>query len=296
MNKREFTEQIKQTLMEKLGDDVLLEDTKVLKNNGICYEGITIRKKEERISPNIYLDALYERYRLGEPLTKLSDEICSFLEQETFRAGFVADDFIDFEKMKDRIVFKLVNLEKNEKLLEDVPYDRFMDLAKVYYYLVPENEEGLVASVLIHQSHVKIWKTDPEVIRELAAVNTPRLLPPEIIGMKELIEDMAKRLQLPGIDGDSIPMYVLSNERRMNGAAAMAYPGVIREFALRMESDLYVIPSSIHELILVPDNGMMQGMNDFVREVNRTELDPKDVLADHVYYFDRREDQLLAIL
>ena len=89
MNKQEFRDQIKTTLIERLGGDVTLEDTNVLKNNGVSYEGITIHKKGERVSPNIYLETFYERYRLGEPLTKLCDEICDFLENETFSAGCI---------------------------------------------------------------------------------------------------------------------------------------------------------------------------------------------------------------
>ena len=296
MNRKEFTEQMKCSLKKRLGEDVTLEETSVLKNNGVSYVGITIRKKEEKVSPNIYLDAFYDRYQMGEPVEKLCEEICEFLEKETFSARFVAEDFIDFEKMKERIVFKLINFEKNEKLLKEVPYDRFMDLAKVYYYLMPENEAGLEATILIHNKHLKIWKTDMDMIRKLAAENTPRLMPPEITDMQEVINTLAKQQNLPLIIGGECPMYVLSNEKRTNGAAMLAYPGVISRFGQKLQRNLYVIPSSIHELILVPDFGTMQDMNDFVKEVNRTELDPKDVLADHVYYYDLKEDQLLAIL
>ncbi len=295
MNKQEFRDQIKTTLIERLGGDVTLEDTNVLKNNGVSYEGITIHKKGERVSPNIYLETFYERYRLGEPLTKLCDEICDFLENETFSAGCIAEDFVHFEKMKDRIFYKLINFEKNEKLLQEVPYERFMDLAKVYYYLLPENEEGMIASVLIYNTHLQIWNKDADQIRQLADQNTPGLLPPAIVGMKELINEMAKRLRLPGIAEEDFPMYVLSNEQRVNGAATLAYPGVLRHFAETMQKNLYVIPSSIHELILVPEYGDMQDLSNFVRQVNRKELDPKDVLADHVYFYDLKEDQLLAI-
>ncbi len=170
-----------------------------------------------------------------------------------------------------------------------------MDLANVFDYHLAEHEEDMNTSVVIYNTHLKIWNKDADQIRQLADQNTPGLLPPAIVGMKELINEMAKRLRLPGIAEEDFPMYVLSNEQRVNGAATLAYPGVLRHFAETMQKNLYVIPSSIHELILVAEYGDMQDLSNFVRQVNRKELDPKDVLADHVYFYDLKEDQLLAI-
>ena len=94
---------------------------------------------------------------------------------------------------------------------------------------------------------------------------------------------------------NEIPMYIMSNPIKMNGAATMAYPGVIRNFAETIRKNLYVIPSSIHEVILVPESGTEDtSLNDMVAEVNHTQVDPKEVLADHVYYYDRKEDHMIS--
>ena len=94
---------------------------------------------------------------------------------------------------------------------------------------------------------------------------------------------------------NEIPMYIMSNPIKMNGAATMAYPGVIRNFAETIRKNLYVIPSSIHEVILVPESGTEDtNLNDMVAEVNHTQVDPKEVLADHVYYYDRKEDHMIS--
>ena len=91
------------------------------------------------------------------------------------------------------------------------------------------------------------------------------------------------------------PLYVLTNKARLYGASCILYPNLLDSIADKLTCDFYLIPSSIHEVILVPESGTEDtNLNDMVAEVNHTQVDPKEVLADHVYYYDRKEDHMIS--
>ena len=94
---------------------------------------------------------------------------------------------------------------------------------------------------------------------------------------------------LPGVDKGAPSMAVFTNRSRFYGAAGLLLLGMMEEYAKKMGSNLFLIPSSVHELILIPDDGRLpaKALNQMVKEVNREEVLPMDQLSGHVYYYDR---------
>ncbi|MCR4690934.1 MAG: DUF5688 family protein [Lachnospiraceae bacterium] len=295
MNRDEFYTMLKEALEARLGSDIRIDRSCVIKNNGIEEEGLTIMEPGKNISPNILIDPLFRKYEQGESVISLADRVIGILRCKEVD-DFDVDAFVSFEKAKKRIVFKLINLEKNEKLLREIPHIRYMDLAMVFYYLLPEKEDEGIRSILIRNSHLKIWNVDAEKIGKVAKKNTPKLLPAAIIGMGDLLRQMVKTIDIPEDIDNNPRMYVMSNAKRMNGAATIAYPDTLKNFADTCGKNFYVIPSSVHEVILIPESGNESGLNDMVSEVNRTQVDPKEVLADHVYYYNRDDHRLVGIV
>ena len=86
-----------------------------------------------------------------------------------------------------------------------------------------------------------------------------------------------------------LPMYVLTNQSHLNGASALLYKDILRDFAHSLEENFYILPSSIHEVILVPANGIMSknSLELMVKDVNQKEVSPMERLSDHVYFYDR---------
>ncbi len=289
----QFSKKILEEIKKIIPKDHRAEVSHVMKNNGITEEAVSIIEKNKNVSPTIYLREFYERYKEGADLEALAREIVDRNNRFRMEKALDVSFFVNYESAKHRIVFKLVNREKNEKLLSLIPYVDYMDLVMVFYYLIRDENVGN-ATILLHHSHLKMWGVDQEEIYRQACINTPNLLPAAITGMREIIEQMMKEpLKLDEDLGEDIPMYVMTNPMKMNGAATMAYPNVIRNFANAVGQNVYIIPSSIHEVILVPERGTEGGcLNDMVREVNETQVDPKEVLADHVYYYDREEDHM----
>jgi len=201
--------------------------------------------------------------------------------------------FLNYERVKDQIVLKLINTEKNSALLSDVPHMEFLDLSIVFQVLVSDVAKGS-ASVLIHNAHAKLWGVDYSELYKCALKNTPRLLPYEIKSMSDVICEIMEDDRESGDFGGQIPMYVLSNDRRTDGAACMLYPELIADFAKAAGCDLYIIPSSIHELLLLPvcftKDG--EGLMNIIREVNETQLLTEEMLSNSLYLYDYGENEI----
>jgi len=290
---KEFSKKLLKEIKKIIPKEYIVELGSVTKNNGVTEEAVSIFEKNKNISPTIYLNEFYECYKEGVELELLAAEIVRRNNEYKLEESLDVSFFMDYKKAKSKIVFKLVNREKNIKLLEKIPYVDYMDLVIVFYYLAQDEVSGN-ATILIHNSHMKMWGVTLEEVYKQARKNTPQLLPAAITGMKEIIMQMiGEGAEKEDLFEEEIPMYVMTNSMKMNGAATMAYPNVVRNFANAIGKNVYIIPSSVHEVILVPENGK-EGyrLNDMVREVNETQVDPKEVLADHVYYYDREENSI----
>jgi hypothetical protein len=293
MKINEFTQLLKEEVKKYIEKDEHVELSLICKNNDVQEEALSILKAGTNIAPTIYLKQFYDRFLDGEELAELAREIVAIHARCQMEQPVDMSIFLDFQKAKHRIVFKLVNFERNKKLLTRIPHIIYMDLAIVFYYLF-EEEVFQNATILITQEHIKMWGVETKALYEIAKVNTPSLLPASITGMCELLEQMIGKKPMEGLEEENlIPMYVLTNREKMNGAAVMMYPEVIKQFADKMEKNMYIIPSSIHEVILVPEHGMEGAfLNAMVQEVNETQVDPKEVLADHAYFYDRARDRI----
>lgn len=201
--------------------------------------------------------------------------------------------FRDFEQAKERVAYRLVNYEANRKLLEDVPHVPFLNLAKVFYVAVYSEEFGN-GSILIHNNHQQLWGVTTEELNEIATENTPKLFPAEILSMEEVLRkaapEMARSFDIP----EQETPYMISNMEKSYGAAVMCYPSIIKELAERRQSDLIIIPSSVHELLVLTYEEDIEAFRWMVRDVNATQLQPEEVLANSVYVY-RRETNSISI-
>lgn len=318
MDINEFQEKVKKALMEYGGKDAEVRVSKVRKNNGFVLTGVSMFKKGSNVTPTIYIDDYLRKYEDGMTFGAIMDEIIRMLENYAVDKDFDVSFFTVWDKAKERIVYRLISAEKNEQLLEEVPYIPFLDMAIVFYYLMGDSCMGN-ASILIYNRHMDSWGIDKELLYKTAEENCSRLLPAAIQGISELmrevvinnikmkaqenencndpgfIERMADELLEQMADAHSqVPMYVLSNEQRYYGAACLLYKDVLKKFAQEQGSDIYILPSSVHETILLPDRGIENPdeLRRMVREVNDTQLSPEEVLSDSVYYYDRESGKV----
>ena len=196
--------------------------------------------------------------------------------------------FTEWENVKQRIIFRMVNYNANKELLNGVPHRRILDLAVVYHCLVESTPEA-DATILIHNHHMESWKVTEDVLFHAALENTPCLQKACVVNMEQVCQSMISEKDSDLAVAKSIN--ILTNTNRTNGAGVILYPNVLKEFAEEMGHDFYIIPSSIHETILLPMLGDdWEALSQMVKEVNATQLAPEEVLSDHVYEYRRSKN------
>lgn len=291
MDFKEFTDNIVELLKQKAGDTCTVTATEVLKNNDVHLTGIVIMNESDSISPTIYLEEPYRQYQGGASLQELAEKIMELYEKHAGKIDLDVDYFRDYSRVEKRIYHKLISLEKNKELLKDVPYFKWHDLAIVFYHAMEEPVFGR-ASIMIHNSHLDMWGKDPEEIYQAAQQNMKQSMPELLISMKEQLEEMA------GVEiEENGNLYVLTNREKIFGASAMLYSEKIKELADRLGSDLLILPSSVHETLLLPDD-REQGYGFYkkmVNEVNTTRVDPEEILSFSLYRYDRRKGEIVEI-
>ena len=294
MEYREFLENVRKEVESRYDSNVSVTLNHVMKNNGTELDGITIMEKDENIAPTIYINSFYDRYREGVSLKAVVSEIIRIYNQNKNSININADYFENYENVRKTIVYKLVNYQKNKKLLEDVPYKRVLDLAVVFYCLI-EQRKGVSATALIHNEHLRIWNVTEDEIYNDALKNTPVLLAGSIVPMSKILSEIAGTAPVDNDEkvceytGEDI-LYVLTNSSRVNGAACILYDNLLKKFANDVHSDLYILPSSVHEVIIVPKKNAFDKseLADMVREVNEQGVSQDEILSDNVYEYNRK--------
>ena len=293
MEYKEFVEYIKMNAGYIAGEGGNITVNYVIKNNGCEMDGLVIMEKGKDIAPTIYLDSFYELYTNGENIKNIIRQIEVIYEQNKNNVTFDVNILKHFDTIKDKIVYKVVNYRSNEKLLEQVPHKRILDLAVVFYCLL-DNEYGRSATALIYNNNLKNWNVTIDDVYKAALKNTPDLLHSKSSSMAALFEKCGVNVDGEEVDlKDYVPsdMYVLTNESKLNGAACILYENVLYDFAQKLGADLYILPSSVHEVILLPKLSVFEKdeLVNMVKEVNTEGVAADEVLSDHVYEYNRTE-------
>lgn len=291
----EFTKLVEKETRKQVKNSAEVSLSIVYKNNGVKLTAIRISDGIHNIAPTIYLNDYFTRFKQGMELDQIIQDILRFHYEHLDRVKFNVSDFSKLDKVKHTFAYKLINYDKNRELLKDVPHVVFLDLAIVFYCAVEMEEYGR-ATVLIHNDHLGIWNITKEELVKLARENAPRILPCEITSMREVVRKMmSEELFLKQTEAlEYPPLYVLTNTQSYFGAAAMLYPKVLRDFAEASRSNLIILPSSIHEVLLVPAyrEERLEEFNEMVEEVNAMHVEEQEVLSDHIYYFDRKTGEI----
>ncbi len=288
-----FVDNVADMVQERLGRDYEIRVTNVVKNNNIHMTGIVLMKKPGNIAPTIYLEHPYQEYCHGAALNDVVEQILELYEDQIQERYLDMDFFTDFTKVRERIFHKLVHFDKNKDQLEEQPHIRWNDLAVIFYYAM-EKKVIEKASITIRNEHMRMWGQTAESLYRIAQENMPAKMPELLVPMSILLEEMTG---LNMQSEEQIPMYVLTNQEKMFGASALLYSGKLKGLAEKWQSDLLVLPSSVHEVLLLPDThekeyGFYRQM---VREVNTTQVEPEEILSENIYRYNRKNEEIEEI-
>ncbi len=269
----------------------------VTKNNDMKLTGLTIRSGEQNISPTIYLEQFYERYQEGEKMSEVLAKIADLRVSREINEKFDTEQITDFERIKDKIVPKLVNRAWNAEQLKDRVHTDMGDLSVTYHILLQQDFVGN-ASVAVTNQIMQMWSIDVESLHEMAIKNMRRLTPSTFDPMSKVIASMMDEETAELLAKESPTeemMFVLSNKSRMNGATAVLDEEIMHTVAKTL-GEFIILPSSIHELIIIKgsddmDTGMLKQM---ICEVNAGEVAQDERLSDHPYRYST-EDGLVPV-
>ena len=270
-----------------------------IKTNDVVLRGIQIKREGEPVGLCMYLENWYERYLDGMKLGSIVEEIVRKLPAEMEREVLDTSLLLDYEQVRSHICYSLINPAYNVKILEERPHTPFLDLEKVYEvdagFLLADTQPARVA---IRYGMLETWGVTEEEIRKEAEKNTPQIRKPSLASMESVLLEM-KDPELPELPEFHGPeMYVLTNEQSWNGAAVLAYPGITEWIADTLKTDFYVLPSSVHETILLTAAGPSineKELSAMIQEVNITNVRKDEWLGDHPYKYDKTLGILMPV-
>ena len=304
LNYEEFKEKIKDYIKDYMDEkykDCGVVIRKVNKTNrevdGLNFYDIPGLKNA---TPTLYVNDLYEKYE------KTGDyEEVARMAAETMEYGIksfnsqIKEECLDTSKLKDKVFFSLINAEQNRELLNTVPHREFEDLAIVYRWNIGSDSMGTYTNLVNNDLAEKEGLTENDLYNA-ANKNTKELFPALVKNMNEVISEiifgdselsgeMEKEFKEVMMETqDERSMYVITNESKLFGAASMLYEEPLHELAEKIGSDLYILPSSIHEVIAVSaDFGSPDELAEMVYEINMDQVDINDRLSNQVYCYDK---------
>lgn len=304
MNYEEFKARVQEELVDYLGagyEDVRIEFVRTNKVNRSC-DAIVLRDLPGmgNASPSVPTDSVFEQYEktgdfegvMSSLAENIKDSITRFMETPMGNG-------LNFDKVDEQIFFSLCNAEQNKEMLANVPHRKFEDLAIIYRWNIANDNEGLYTNIITNEFAEQIGKSEQELY-DLANENTKNIFPTTIRNMNDVICDLmfgenlgddemkAEFEDIVENTPDERAMYVISNKANMYGAASILYEDKLHELAEKMDSDLYILPSSVHEVIAISDKfGNPEELAEMVYEINMDQVELSDRLSNQVYHYDK---------
>ncbi len=300
MSYEEFLDYVKEHLKNYLPivhqvDSTEIQVVPVTKNNNTNQYAVVIKfGNVNGALPMLYLDTYYQQYKESQNIDFIMHSIAAkymySLEQVP---EFDFKQLMDYEAVKDYIIVALVNTESNREQLKTIPHQDIGGLSAIYKIDITHSHfgpdmDGYDATVTIKSEMLEKFEITEEELHQVALQNSQRIYPPMLKGLKAIVQDPEK--------DDRI--YVLTNTQIWQGAAVILYPGVM-EHVQSCLGDVYIIPSSVHELLLVPKSEFSIEDADTLREilceVNQIAVEPQEVLGTEIYTYNSELKQLQVI-
>lgn len=269
----------------------------VAKNNTYL-DGLTLKSpnssSELSVSPVIYVNYIYDNYRTCCSIdTAIRNAAASMIHAYRDKDNIL--DMIKFDQARSNIVFELVNTSKNSHSLNNIPHRDFHDLSIIYRWIVSiDSSEGISSTIVTNALSEKLGLTENDLY-SLAMENTQRIFPVEIIPIAAMLERLSgEPLPVELYEDDPVSsMHVITNYMNFKGAVAVLYDEPLDTLSQKLGSDLYVMPSSIHEFIAIPVSmGEPRELSELVTAINATQVVPEERLSDNVYHYDMKEKTL----
>lgn len=305
MEVKMFAEKVAEQIKEYLPEQLRKSECTVMeisKNNGAMLVGISCHMPDNKTAPVLYMESFYNEVQQGKPMEQVMKNIAECLtEAAQIEITSQALDMEEYKAIENYLTVAVVNTRANHAMLSHMPHFEIEDLSMICEISFPITEKGMNGSIKVTDGLFAKWGVTKEQVFEKAKENTLRRQPPELYSMENILgQSGSKGNLLQGeheMSESNYNMYVLTNSKKNHGAAALAYPKVLEQIDRLFSDGYYIIPSSIHELIIVPKTESMlpQELGKMVREVNRTEVSREDILSDRIYEYDKETEKIRQV-
>lgn len=292
MNYQQFVCAVERKVKQQMTDGMTACIRSTTKNNGKKRIGIMVSEEGSNVSPTIYLEEYFEQFQKHKSIDIVVKNILRLYREVRVEHTWEMSMLQSFSKTRQKIVYKLIHAEENKELLKTIPHVLYLDLAIVFYILLDISESG-TAIILITNDIMKTWKIEKELLYTTAHENTKKILPAEFQTMRSMVAELlGEGNQME--NGEDF-MYVLTNEIRSFGAACILYDELLEDIGKRLGENYYVLPSSVHEVIIVPESKSPNRLDleDMIEEINDTQVEEEEILSYRAYYFSRKEKRLI---
>lgn len=276
------------------------------KTNGVLQVGIQADMPGYAASPIVYMESFYDEVRSGEPMDKIMGNIAEVIQDAL--DGPALDQSIrieEFESVKDYLSVMVVNTAENRKLLEQVPHKEVADLSLLCYADLPVEQGGYNATFKITEQMLQKWNVDREELFQIASENTNPANTPVLQNLEEVTRQILMGGAAPenllkkefDFSNQEAILLVLTNEKKNFGAAMMFEPRVMDQLSQSFPEGFYILPSSLHEVLILPDRGgiLPKELGAMVREVNRSQVEKMEQLSDRVYRYDKEAQKIVEV-
>lgn len=284
-----FCELVQTSLTEALPgewSDAVIRPIQIEKVQGKSYRGVVISHGEQHTGISINLELFYHNMQDKMNEKEILQEIADVVTEARPPVSFI-EKLSRYETAKPFLAVQLIGRRQNQKILKQIPHQNLEDMALVYRF--DDMTEDGNSSVLITDQMLEGYGITKEQLHTDAMKWAPLHHP-------AVIENLGKVLNRMGGDfmENEIPLYLASNNENMYGASVISYPGVLDQAAKRIGGSYFLLPSSIHEMLLLRDDGVIQvdDLKRLVTEINARDVSPEECLADNVYRYDQREQVL----
>lgn len=263
----------------------------VSKLQGQSYTGLSVRPENSAIGATLNLKEFYEAFDSGLPMEEVMNRIQYSVDMAIrHMPNYDARMLANYEQIKDTLTIELVPVAGNEEELSQIPHRNMADLAAVYRFELESNAQG-TASVLITNNMLAGYEITADQLHADALESSAKNYPAKLLNMSETVHEMIGSMADPLFTDESPSLWVATTGDGQYGAGVIQYPGFLDQAAEILGGDFFVLPSSVHEVLLVPDNGTMEldYLEKLVRTVNAEDVVPAERLSDNVYHYDSKE-------
>ena len=271
-------------VQKRLGEEYEVKRVEVMKNNDTKLKGIQVRRKDKNVAKICYWTS------------ESVDEIVAVINRSLFPKF---DCEINLEKLKDRIVYTLVNANSNKSRLKTIPYRMLKgtDLAITYKLIIDIDFNATASSDVTNalMEHLKVMEND---LYTFATKNTQKLYAPSIMSLTDIVSKKDNQSQ-EDVSNTPETIFVLTNFKKHFGDSCILYPDVLKNFCKEKSMDgVYLIPFSVHEfLLLVMDKKYVNCayVKQMIKEANKENLEKADILSDNLYYYNAVNDAVSIV-